>query len=518
MTAVTDPVEMAAERDPGRWMVLAAAIMATLATVLDGTLMGLIAPAVSADLGVDPATIGLISTISVLMMAAFILGGGTLGDIYGRKRFLIYGLIGLIITSVLAFVAPSAAILIPVRALAGITSAVVNPLALAVITLVFAKEERPKAMGLYGAAIGIVGGGGSLVISFLNQQFGWRSTFFLGGVLAAIALLMVVRYVQESKAASGKVVDWLGILLTAAGLFGVIFGINQAATQGFASPAVLVPVGIGLVVLVILVLYSRNKVDPALQLVLFKKPVFSVGVLIWAMISFAAMGPFFQLSRYLQWLQKVTPIQAALTLLPFTLAMFVFAILAGQWTVKYGSKLLITGGLVVMAVGLVAMGFLLSPTAAFWVFLLPLAFLGGGYSIANTPRLSAVLGSAPPELAGSASATNNAIGQLGSALGIATMGALFQGFARGTYNADLVEMGFSTEQIAKSIEVLREWLKTNSVDVAAQFGITVRQLEGAVAEYQHAFTTGVSMILWVGAAVVVVGAVLAWLTFGKSEG
>ena len=82
------------ERDPGRWMVLAAAIMATLATVLDGTLMGLIAPAVSADLGVAAATIGLSSTISVLMMAAFILGGGTLGDIYGRKRFLIYGLSG----------------------------------------------------------------------------------------------------------------------------------------------------------------------------------------------------------------------------------------------------------------------------------------------------------------------------------------------------------------------------------------------------------------------------------------
>jgi len=498
-------------------MVLAAAIVATLATVLDGTLMGLIAPAVSADLGADASTIGLISTISVLMMAAFILGGGTLGDVYGRKRFLIYGLIGLIITSVLAFLAPNATILIPVRALAGITSAVVNPLALAIITIVFDSEERPKAMGLYGAAIGIVGGGGTIVISFLNQQFGWRSTFFLGGVLAAIALLMVVRFVQESKAASGKLVDWIGILLTAAGLFGLIFGINQAATLGFTNPAVWVPVGIGLIVLVILVLYSRNKKDPALQLVLFKKPVFSVGVLIWAMISFSALGPFFQLSRYLQWLQKFTPLQAALTLLPFTLSMFVFAILAGNWTAKYGSKLLITGGLVVMAVGLGSLGFLINPGASFWVYLLPLIFLGGGYSIANTPRLSVVLGSAPPELAGSASATNQASGQLGSALGIATMGALFQGFARGAYNADLTEMGLSTEQISKSVEVLREWLKTNSIDVAAQFGITVRQLEGVVNEYRHAFTSGVSMVLWIGAIVVVVGALLAWFTFGKSD-
>jgi len=366
---------------------------------------------------------------------------------------------------------------------------------LAVITIVFDSKERPKAMGLYGVAIGIVGGGGTIVISFLNQQFGWRSTFFLGGVLAAIALLMVVRFVQESKAASGKLVDWIVILLAAAGLFGLIFGINQAATQGFTSSAVLVPVGIDLVVLVILVLYARKKKDPALQLVLFEKPVFSVGVLIWAMISFSALGPFFQLSRYLQWLQKFTPMQAALTLLPFTLSMFVFAILAGNWTAKYGSKLLITGGLVVMAVGLGSLGFLLSPGAGFWVYLLPLIFLGGGYSISNTPRLSVVLGSAPPELAGSASATNQANGQLGSALGIATMGALFQGFARGTYNTDLTEMGLSTGQISTSMDVLREWLKANSIDVAAQFGITVRQLEGVVNEYRHAFTSGVSMVL-----------------------
>ena len=114
------------QRNPGRWMVLAATIVAVLATVMDGAVMSLIAPAVAADLGADAATIGLISSINVLMMAAFILGGGALGDIYGRKRFLAYGLIGLIITSALAFLAPSATFLISVRAMAGIMVAVVN--------------------------------------------------------------------------------------------------------------------------------------------------------------------------------------------------------------------------------------------------------------------------------------------------------------------------------------------------------------------------------------------------------
>jgi len=108
------------ERDPGRWMALASAIVASLAVIIDGALMGLISPAVAQDLGADAATIGLISSLSMLMLAAFILGGGTLGDIYGRKRFLSYGLIGVIFTSLTAMAAPGAAVLMPARALAGI--------------------------------------------------------------------------------------------------------------------------------------------------------------------------------------------------------------------------------------------------------------------------------------------------------------------------------------------------------------------------------------------------------------
>jgi len=503
------------ERDPGRWMTLYSVIVAVLATVLDGALMGLIAPSVKQDLGADAATIGLMSTISMLMLAAFIFGGGSLGDIYGRKRFLSYGLIGMTVASVLAFIVPSAGLLIPVRALAGIMAALVNPLAMAIIMVTFDGQERPKALGLYGAALGIAGGLGTIIIAFLNGQFGWRSTFGLVLVLALVGFLMERRFVKESKAGGSKRVDWGGIFMTAIGLFGVVYGINQAGVAGFTSPKVLVPVGIGLVVLVILVFYSRNLKDPALQVSLFKNKVFSYGILLMMLIGFASMGPFFQLSTYLQALQKIAPLQASLTLLPYTLALFVFAILAGGWVGKRSNQLLVTGGMLSMVVGLVLMGLFLSPTAGFMVYLLPLILLGGGQSIANVPRMSAVLGSAPPELAGSASATNNAAVQLGGSLGIAVMGALFNSFARSTYIADLTEKGLDQATIQKSAEVLNAWLKVNAGDVAAQFGITVQQLEGVIAEYQHAFTSGVAQVLWVGAGVAAVGAVLAWFTFKK---
>jgi len=274
-----------------------------------------------------------------------------------------------------------------------------------------------------------------------------------------------------------------------------------------------VPVCIGAVLMVILVLYSKRVQSPALQLSLFQNKIFSVGVLIALLMGFAAMGAFFQLSNYLQSLQKVSPIQASLTLLPYTLSMFIFAILAGGWVDKFANRLLNGGGLVLMVLGLVAMGLWLSPTAGFWLFLLPLIFLGGGQSIVNVPRMSAVLTTAPHELAGAASATNNASMQLGNSLGIAVMGALFQSFARKTYTSDLTARGLDSAQIEKSVEVLRAWLKANAGDVASHFGITTQQLQGVIANYQNAYTTSVAQVLWVGAGLLAIVAVLAWFTF-----
>jgi DHA2 family multidrug resistance protein-like MFS transporter len=201
--------------------------------------------------------------------------------------------------------------------------------------------------------------------------------------------------------------------------------------------------------------------------------------------------------------------------LPYTLSLFIFAILAGGWVGRFPNRLLIGGGLALMTLGLAAMALLVSPAAGFWVYLVPLVLLGAGFNIANIPRTSAVLATAPPELAGAASATNNASLQLGTSLGIAAMGALFQGFARNAYTSDLTALGLGTAEIERSVEVLIAWLRANTGDVAAQFGITVQQLEGVIANYQSAYTTGVAGVLLIGATVVALGAVLAWFTFKK---
>lgn len=513
MTTSTAESQPADTPNLGRWSAAYAVIAAMLVVVLDGAIMGLVAPAAAADLQAGTATVGLMTSISTLMMAALIMAGGTLGDIYGRKRFLIYGLIGMTITSVLAMIAPSAVFMVPVRALTGMMAALISPLVLAIIAVSFDAKERPKALGIYGAALGIAGGLGTLVISFLNQSFGWRSTFALDLVLCLLAILLVRRFVTESKAEGARKMDWPGILLTAGGLLGIILGINQAGANGFLSTAVLLPVAIGVALLVALIFYSRRVSHPVLKLELFQDRAIAVGLLLILIMAFASTGAFFFLSNYLQSVQRASPINASLTLLPYPLSLFAFAILAGRWVGKFSNKLLITGGLGLMLLALVGFGQWLNPGGGFLFYLLPLVLLGSGYSIANTPRVNIVLGSAPPHLAGSASATNNATVQLGSALGIAVLSALFQQGATRSYISEMREAGLDMATIQRSAEVLAAWLRENSGNVATQYGITVQQLEGVIANYENAFTAGVSQVMWIGAALIAVGAVLAFLTY-----
>lgn len=500
-------------RPANKQLTLYAMIVATVTIVFDAFLLSLTAPAVTDGLNADAATINLAASITVLMTAAFSLGGGVLGDIHGRKRILLYGIIGVFAASLLAMITPSAALLVPVRALAGVAAALVAPLALAIISVTFDEKERPKALGTFLAAIGISGGIGAIVIALINQVLGWRATFGFIALLAVLSFLMVRRFVQESYGAKGATVDWPGIGLTAAGLVSLLYGINQLSQARLTSLAVLAPMLIGIALLVALVLYSRRAPHPALQLRLFEDPRFSVGIVLVVILAFVQGGGFFLFSIYLQTLQQASPVQAALTLLPHLLAMFVFAILAGRWVGKFSDQKLIAGGLAIMALGALVTTLGLSPSAGFLAFMIPLVLLGAGYSIANTPRLHVVLSSAPPELAGAASATNNASIRVGTAFGIAAMGALFQSSARSTFISDMLNAGFSTNDIRRAAEVLDAWLKDNTGNIAGEFGITVQQLQALVGEYQKAFTAGVADAFLLAAGVALIGAVLAWFTF-----
>ena len=493
-------------------MVLFACIVAMLTVAIDAGILNLVIPAIQAEFDPPQSTIGLMSSVSTLMLAAFILGGGTLGDLYGRRRFILIGTSGVLAMAVLSMVAPSPNALIGIRALDGIFQAMVNPLVLAILTVTFDSEERPKALGIYGASLGIMGGLSSLVIQFFNQALGWRAVFLLVIGLGLLTLFLMLRFVSESKARAGRKLDFIGILLCAAGLFALVYGISQASgPAGFFSGAVMIPGVMGLVILGVFIGWESRVQSPALELSLFQKPAFSLGCLLIILLSFGQTGTFFHLSNYFQVLLRQSPVQSALMLMPLTLSLFFFSILAGPLVNRFPVRTLIVGGTTLFALGLFGFSRLVNPDLSIWTVALPMLLLGMGYSVANIPRMSALLGSAPPNLAGSASATNNAAVQLGNALGVAVTVSLVTTFGRNYYLGELTEAGLDQAQISRVNDLLQAILKSDVPSISAQFAVPIEQLEGLVGNYQAAFTTGVTQMFLVAALAFIPVIGLLWL-------
>ena len=504
-------------RDPGRWMVLWACIVATLMVAIDSGIITLIVPSIQKDFDAPQATVGLMSSISTLMLAAFILGGGKLGDIYGRRRLILIGTGGIVAAAILSMLASNAGVLIAIRGMDGICQALVNPLALAIITVTFDAEERPKALGIYGASLGIMGGLSSLIIQYFNQAFGWRSVFTLVIGLGILTIILMIQFVGESKASGGsQKIDLLGIILCAAGLFSLIYGISQASgAGGFFSGSVLFPAIIGAAVLGLFVWWEGRFDSPALELSLFKQPAFSLGAFLVLLLSFAQIGVFFHLSNYFQVLLKKSPLESALMLLPLTLSLFVFSIVAGSLVNRFPTKSLIVCGTLTLAFSLFLFAGLISPNLSGFTAIVPMLLLGAGMAIANIPRTNALLSSAPPALAGMASATNNAFMQLGNAMGVAVTVALVTTFGRNYYFGELTKAGLNDEQISRANQLLKQILSTDVPSVASQFAIPQKQLEGLVGNYQAAFTTGITQMMLVAAIALVLAAVVVW--FGWSS-
>lgn len=492
-------------------MVLFACIVATLMVTTDSGILTLVTPAIQAEFDSPQSTISLISSVSTLMLAAFILGGGTLGDIYGRRRFILIGTAGILATAVLSMLAPSPNALIGVRAMDGIFQAMVNPLVLAILTVTFDREERPKALGIYGASLGIMGGLSSLIIQFFNQSLGWRSVFLLVIGLGLLTLFLILRFVSESKAKGGRKLDLIGILLCAAGLFTLVYGISQASgPAGFFSGAVMIPGGIGLVILIGFIWWESRVQSPALELSLFRQPAFSLGCLLILLLSLGQMGAFFHLSNYFQVLLKQSPVQSALMLMPLTLSLFIFSIVVGPLVNQFSVRFLVVAGTIVFALGLLLFSWLVNPNLSIWTVVLPMLLLGAGYSVANIPRMNALLSSAPPNLAGTASAINNAAVQLGNAMGIAITVAIVTSFGRNYYLGELTKAGLTQEQISRVNDLLQRILKSNVPSISAQFAVPVAQLEGLVGNYQAAFTTGVTQMFLITAAAFIPMILLLW--------
>jgi EmrB/QacA subfamily drug resistance transporter len=406
-------------------LTLLAAILGSSVVFLDGTVVNVALPAIREDLDTGLAEQQWIVEAYLLTLGSLILVGGSLGDILGRRRVFVWGLVGFGATSALCAVAPDAVPLIAARTLQGVAGALLVPASLALITAVFPGDERGAAIGSWTAWTGVafvVGplGGGAL-IEFVS----WRWIFAINVPLVLATLWLVRAGVPESRdEEASRRIDYLGALLASLGLAGPVFALIEQPLYGWSDPLVWVPMAGGLALLALFVWYERRTDHPMLPLGLFRSRNFAVGN-VSTLLVYGGLGAItFFLVIFLQQVSGYSAVAAGLALLPITLLMWVLSRRFGALSDRIGPRILMGFGPIVAGLGMIWIS-RIGAEVNYVTDLLPgILLFGLGLAATVAPLTNTVLGAVPQHNAGVASGINNQIARVAALLAIAAVGAV----------------------------------------------------------------------------------------------
>ncbi|WP_037675782.1 MFS transporter [Streptomyces griseus] len=405
-----------------RLLVLLICCMSLLIVSLDNTVLNVALPSLQRDLGAS--TSGLQWTIDAytLVLASLLMLAGSTADRLGRKRIFMAGLVVFSVGSLLCSLAPNLDLLIAARMGQAVGGSMLNPVAMSIITNTFTDpRERARAIGVWGAVVGISMAAGPLVGGLLVESVGWRSIFWLNLPVGLAALLLTLRYVPESRAPKARRPDPLGQLLVIV-LFGSLtYAIIEAPNAGFASVAPYA--ALALAALLGLLAYEPRRPEPLIDLRFFRSAPFS-GATVIAISAFAALGGFLFLSTlYLQNVRGLDALHAGLWMLPMAAPTFLCAPLSGRLIGTRGPRLpLVVAGLAMTTSGVLFAAFdaETSNTTLFLGYVL----FGIGFGFVNAPITNTAVSGMPRAQAGVAAAVASTSRQLGQTLGVAVVGAV----------------------------------------------------------------------------------------------
>ncbi|MER6958668.1 MULTISPECIES: MFS transporter [unclassified Streptomyces] len=405
-----------------RLLVLAICCMSLLIVSLDVTVLNVALPVMQQDL--HATTAGLQWTIDAytLVLASLLMLAGSTADRIGRKKVFMAGLVVFSIGSLLCSLAPNLDLLIAARMVQAVGGSMLNPVAMSIITNTFtAPRERARAIGVWGAVVGISMAAGPLLGGLLVETVGWRSIFWLNLPVGLVALLATLRYVPESRAPKARRPDPVGQLLVIA-LFGSLtYAIIEAPEAGLTTSGPFAAVA--LAALIGLLRYEPRRAEPLIDLRFFRSVPFS-GATVVAISAFAALGGFLFLSTlYLQNVRGLDALHAGLWMLPMAVPTFLCAPLSGRLLGTRGPRLpLLIAGVAMTASGLLFAAFD-AQTSDVTLFLGYVLF-GVGFGFVNAPITNTAVSGMPRSQAGVAAAVASTSRQLGQTLGVAVIGAV----------------------------------------------------------------------------------------------
>ncbi len=404
-------------------VVLVATILGSAVVFLDGTIVNLALPKIAHNLHVGFSAQQWITDGYMLTLSALILLGGSLGDILGRKKVYVFGLLGFGATSLLCAIAPTATTLIAARIIQGAFGALVVPGALSIINTNFDRSERGQAIGRWTAWTSAFFVLGPLVGGVILDIAVWRWIFLINLPLIAACLALALPSIQDSKDSQPRHVDAYGAVLAALALAGITYGLIEGPTKHWATQDIIALIA-GLVLSGLFVWQESRSKDPMVKLSLFRSRNFSGSNLMTFAMYGALAGFTFALAIYLQSHLGYSSLQAGLSLLPVSIIMFFFAGRVGKLSSQYGPRLFMTAGPMIAGLGIGWLYFL-HPGVSYWLGVLPGAVIfSAGLVLTVAPLTTTVMTSVDETSSGIASGINNAVSRASGLIVIAVLGLL----------------------------------------------------------------------------------------------
>ena len=484
-----------------RWWALGAMALAVLTVTLDVTVLTVALPTLSGALKASESQLQWFVTSYTLALVAGMLPAGLIGDRYGRKGLLVGALVLFAAGSLGCAYAPSPDVFIAARVVLGLAGAALIVTVLSLLTVLFSKTERPRAIGIWGAANFVGLPLGPIVGGWLLTNFWWGWIFLMNVPVALLALVAVLILVPDSRSAERPGIDLLGVLFSSAGLVALMYGVVQAGSGGWGSPSAIVPALVGLAVLAGFVFWerwlsTRPGLQPLVDLRLFRSRSFTWGTICTAFGVFALFGVMFALPQYFQAILRVNPQGSGFRLLPLVAGLIVGTVSADRVAGRLGTKLTVALGFAVAAAGcFVGTGMTATSGDGFmsaWTVV-----VGAGAGLGFATAAAAALVEVSADRSGVASALLQAVIKLGPAFGASILGSLLNS----TYQAGVRVASLSPTSAA-------------AVKASVFSGIAVAQKLGSpalLASVRTSFVAGVDDAVRFTAGVAVAAVVLALL-------
>jgi EmrB/QacA subfamily drug resistance transporter len=404
--------------------------VALFMVVLDNLVVTNALPAIRSDLGATIQQLEWTVNAYTLTYAVLLLTGAALGDRFGRRRMFVFGLTVFTLGSAAAALSPSTSALIAARAVQGLGAAIVTPLTLTLLSEAVPEGKRGLAIGAWSGISGLAVALGPVVGGAVVTGISWHWIFWLNVPIGLVTIPLAMTRLSESHGES-RGLDLPGLGLASAGLLGLVYGIVHAASAGWTDVTVLAPISVGAVLIAAFVVWELRAPQPMLPISFFRSRAFSATNGVSIAMYFGTFGSVFLLAQFFQVAQHYSAFQSGLRILPWTVMPIFIAPIAGVLSDRIGGRPLMAAGLALQGGGLAWLASVAGPTVSYIHFVPAFVMAGTGMALVFAPAANTVLGAVRPKQAGQASGATNAIRELGGVLGVSVLATVFS--AHGGY-------------------------------------------------------------------------------------